>query len=858
MKKITLLFGLIFVAQMGAQNCDPLTYYTENFESVTTPAIPACTSVTGANTWSTVNNPGNGFESNTLRYTANAQTANAWFFTKGFTLTAGTYYKISYRYGNNGSSISEDLEVTLGTNGNSSDPVYFTHNGITGAAPSSNSIDFFPAPGTGTYYFGFHAKSAASQGYLYVDDIVIEPTTCNTPANVLVSNLTTTGATFSWDATTGNNTSTFSVYHYAYMTTNTPPSSPPDLKYSPTTSIAAADLVPGTTYYLFVRSQCGPVYGDWSEAVIFTTPTCASTTVPYTQYFESATAPALPDCTSGSDWVTANNPGSGFENNALQYEGGEEQANAWFFTQGIQLTAGSFYKLRYTYGNDSNDTVESLQTVLATSPNAASAIGTINDLTSITDDTPTVHTSGIVTVPATGVYYFGFNAHSDAGQGNLYVDNIEVKDWDCGVPQSITATDITTTSAIISWLTPEENTSFGYLVARSTENTAPESGEYVQALTKEFTDLTPGTTYYIFIKSQCGPLMGDWSESISFTTPACAATTVPYTLDFESATVPTVPECTIAHEPISGNEWVTANNPGSGFTSKALVYTSTNDAANSWFFTQGIEITAGTMYKVSYKYGNNGTSTENLKVTINSNPNPNYQVGENNFGTHEGITGGTQQEYAIEYFNMPTGVYYFGFNAYSEAGQGAIYVDDFKIEVIDCGEPINGVATNITTNSATITWEAATTGNATPNVYHFGYGTSEAGPDETETIPGTSKELTDLAPDTQYYAFVRVQCGPTFSDWLIIPFTTEEVAGLGENAFKNITAYPNPVKDVLNLHAAAAIEKVEVYSITGQLVHAQAINSQNAVINMQQLSAGAYLVNITGEAGSKRIKIIKE
>jgi hypothetical protein len=264
------------------------------------------------------------------------------------------------------------------------------------------------------------------------------------------------------------------------------------------------------------------------------------------------------------------------------------------------------------------------------------------------------------------------------------------------------------------------------------------------------------------------------------------------------------------------------------------------------------------MYKVSYKYGNNGTSTENLKVTINSNPNPNYQVGENNFGTHEGVTGGTQQEYAVEYFNMPTGVYYFGFNAYSEAGQGAIYVDDFKIEVIDCGEPINGVATSITTNSATITWEAATSGNATPNVYHFGYGTSEAGPDETETIPGTSKELTDLTPGTQYYAFVRVQCGPTFSEWITIPFTTEELVGLGENVFKNITAYPNPVKDVLNLDAAAAIEKVEVYSITGQLVHAQTINSQNATVNLQQLSAGAYLVNVTGEAGSKRIKIIKE
>lgn len=105
---------------------------------------------------------------------------------------------------------------------------------------------------------------------------------------------------------------------------------------------------------------------------------------------------------------------------------------------------------------------------------------------------------------------------------------------------------------------------------------------------------------------------------------------------------------------------------------------------------------------------------------------------------------------------------------------------------------------------------------------------------------------------------MRVQCGPTFSDWLTIPFTTEEVAGLGENALKNIMAYPNPVKDVLNLDAEVNLEKVEFYSITGQLVLTQAVNSQNASINLQQLASGAYLVNILGENGSKRIRIIKE
>ncbi len=864
MKKITLLLGLLFASQTWGQDCDALPYYNENFELVTVPAIPECTSATGANTWATASNPGSGFESNTLTYTGNAQTADAWFFTKGFALTAGTWYKISYRYGNNSAVTSENLVVTLGTTGTSADAAFQTHSSITGGVPTTMNINLYPAPTTATYYFGFHATSAASQGNIYVDDIIIEAVTCNSPENVTATDLTTTGATFTWDDTANNNTDMFTVYHYAYMDSNTLPE-PADIEYTSETSAAADDLLPGTTYYLFVRTQCQAVIGGWSEPLVFTTPTCAPATVPYTQDFESATVPGIPACTAvsptetGNQWVTANNPGSGFTNNTLQYAGNEEPANAWFFTQGVELTAGSFYKVRYTYGNDSADTTESLKTVLATSPNPASVTGVINDFTAVTGGTSATFTSGIVTVPVTGVYYFGFNSYSVADQGSLYVDNIEVSDWDCGVAQSITASEITTTSATVTWTAPEEGTSFGYLVANPTTNTAPETGEYVPGITKTYTDLTPGTTYYIFVRSQCGPLFGDWSESISFTTPACEPATVPYILDFETTFVPAVPACTIAHEAISGNDWVTANNPGSGFTSNTLVYTGTDAAANSWFYTQGVELTAGTFYKVSYKYGNNSAATtENLKVTLNSNPNPAYQIGENNFGTHEGITGGTENEYAVEYFNMPTGVYYFGFNAYSDAGQGSVYVDDFKIEVIDCGEPTNGTAENITTTSATIAWEAATTGNVTPSVYHFGYGTTETPPAETETIPGTSKELTDLTAGTQYYAYVRVQCGPSFSDWLVIPFTTEDLVGLGETTFASVTAYPNPVKDVLNLTANTSIEKVAVYSITGQLVHTQAVNGQNAAINLQKLSAGAYLVNVTGESGSKRIKIIKE
>src|SRR5690606_11522088 len=119
MRKLLFMPGLLLAANfLAAQECDPLPFLNQDFESATIPAIPSCTtSVNGGsgNSWATIENPGNGFDNQTLFYASNNETANAWFFTKGVNLTADTFYKISYKYGNNSTSTTDNLTVTLGT-----------------------------------------------------------------------------------------------------------------------------------------------------------------------------------------------------------------------------------------------------------------------------------------------------------------------------------------------------------------------------------------------------------------------------------------------------------------------------------------------------------------------------------------------------------------------------------------------------------------------------------------------------------------------------------------------------------------------------------------------------------------------
>lgn len=528
MKKITILLSALLLAHWGnAQDCTPGDSYSQDFETATVPDMPDCTSIFNAgtgNNWVVSNNPGFGFENNTLEYSSNGNPADAWFFTKGVQINAGTYYIVSLKYGNSGAATTEGLTITLGDAPDvaSATIPFLDFDAVTGGTPQTPLIQFFNLPDSGVYYFGFHANSAASQGKLFVDDFSIVPMVCGTPIDVAVSNITQTGATLSWGAPNGGNMDIISVYQYAVMESNEPPA---DGTYNPPLSVDVV-LEPGTTYYAFTRTLCGPVWSDWTEPVIFTTPACAPVAIPYMEDFEDAVLPGIPDCTLaaneglGNIWATVNNPGSGFTSQALQYTANAETANAWFFTQGIELQAGTNYKFSYTYGNNSTESSESLRTYMLQNPNASWADGAtpLTDHADISAGTATEFTFGSpISITVTGTYYFAFNAYSEGDAGNLYVDDIAVEEWTCGIPQNLDVTDIGITSATISWTAPSENTTMLYLYGYSTTDEIPTEIESTTDLMVTLADLEPNTTYYFYVQSLCGPLMGEW-VSIPFTT----------------------------------------------------------------------------------------------------------------------------------------------------------------------------------------------------------------------------------------------------------------------------------------------------------------------------------------------------
>ena len=83
---------------------------------------------------------------------------------------------------------------------------------------------------------------------------------------------------------------------------------------------------------------------------------------------------------------------------------------------------------------------------------------------------------------------------------------------------------------------------------------------------------------------------------------------------------------------------------------------------------------------------------------------------------------------------------------------------------------------------------------------------------------------------------------------------------LGSNSFdtSNFVAYPNPVKDVLNLSYKSAISNVKVINLLGQEVVNAKANTNDVQVDMSALNAGVYIVNVTVDDIVHSIKVIKE
>ena len=72
-----------------------------------------------------------------------------------------------------------------------------------------------------------------------------------------------------------------------------------------------------------------------------------------------------------------------------------------------------------------------------------------------------------------------------------------------------------------------------------------------------------------------------------------------------------------------------------------------------------------------------------------------------------------------------------------------------------------------------------------------------------------------------------------------------------------LQVYPNPADDQLLVRSNQVIDQCIVYDLTGKAVYAQNVNAHSAVLSVEHLSAGAYVVHASGANGLLVTRFIK-
>lgn len=98
--------------------------------------------------------------------------------------------------------------------------------------------------------------------------------------------------------------------------------------------------------------------------------------------------------------------------------------------------------------------------------------------------------------------------------------------------------------------------------------------------------------------------------------------------------------------------------------------------------------------------------------------------------------------------------------------------------------------------------------------------------------------------------------GTAFTDKAIININYGTVGVEDVTVDDNITIYPNPTHDVVNISTDLTIEQVEVYNMQGQRVAAEIGNVNN--ISLNGLANGLYIMKVTTENGVSTYKVNKK
>jgi gliding motility-associated-like protein len=382
--------------------------------------------------------------------------------------------------------------------------------------------------------------SAGAQQPAAIDNINLSIVTCPTPSNLALVRTTQNSANFTWTAPT----TVTPTYDFYFSPVNTAPSaSTSPTANIPNTTLTLNSLSPLTTYYIWIRSNCGS--GDtsqWIGPLAFTT-TQVPATLAYAQNFEGTHGFAFTTVTTSQNkWAvgTAVNNGGA---RALYVTNDNGVTNA--YTSVANTFVHAFRDIAIPTGTNEisvsfdwkslgevNDFMRVWIVPTTYLPVGGTQItnanGTLLREANFTGSTTWANYGNSINVSAFSgrtcrLVFEWTNNGFTTNQPPAAVDNLNVQVVTCPRPTGLTAGSEGTTTQL-SWTPGGTETAWEVFVTPATGGTVPNAGTVGTPADTNinfvYAPLDPVTTYNYYVRAVCGE--GDkslWMGPYTFTTP---------------------------------------------------------------------------------------------------------------------------------------------------------------------------------------------------------------------------------------------------------------------------------------------------------------------------------------------------
>ena len=226
-------------------------------------------------------------------------------------------------------------------------------------------------------------------------------------------------------------------------------------------------------------------------------------------------------------------------------------------------------------------------------------------------------------------------------------------------------------------------------------------------------------------------------------------------------------------------------------------------------------------------------------------------------GTYTAVNAtGTTMSHNLTGLTPNTG---YTFRAFATTASGTTYGTELTFTTTNdqtpCSSPTNVEVSNITDNTAVVSWTQPGTNATSWDVLY-----RQSGADSwfTLTTPNNPYTLVGLSASVSYEVQIIAHCSnnQTSDPSATITFTT---TGIDDHTLDNsVTVYPNPTTGLVQIQNGEwRMENVEVYDAYGKLLNTMIVNDNTVNLDLSGYAKGTYFVRVTTERGVVTKRVVK-